>query len=80
MLLRQQRRLTVHPGSKARHCRSESAGCSKALHSMERMQAHAWVVWAQTRFFPRYPNYKNVSVNMFNAGYPADKARRCISA
>lgn len=46
---------------------------------MEHMQAHAWVVWAQTRFFPRYPNYKNVSVNMFNAGYPADKARRCPS-
>ena len=30
---------------------------------------------AQTRYFPRYPNYKNASINMFNAGYPADKAR-----
>lgn len=29
----------------------------------------------QTRYFPRYPNYKNASINMFNAGYPADKAR-----
>ena len=30
---------------------------------------------AQTRYFPIFENYKNESINMFLAGYPADKAR-----
>ncbi|KAK9846269.1 hypothetical protein WJX81_000439 [Elliptochloris bilobata] len=36
-------------------------------------------VGAQTRFFPRFPNYKNATgVNMFNAGYPADKSTNAV--